>query len=90
MPRHLNKHIVYSDSPAACRCQGAKPRDSVGDGGIGDGATLYVAAFGSRKIGVFSTLRSRPTRSCPTRTATSRYPAAAQRLSCSPAPACTR
>ena len=43
-----------------------QPRHADRHGGHGDGATLYVAAFGSSKVGVFSTRpRSRTTRSCP-------------------------
>jgi len=56
-PRHLNKHIDYD------ACCDAVP-NSVNDRSLSqpvemavssDGATLYVAAFGSGKIGVFST-----------------------------------
>jgi len=54
-PRHLNKHLDYSDVPQPV---GAKAKSlstplqmAVSD----DGATLYVAAFGSGKIGVFDT-----------------------------------
>jgi DNA-binding beta-propeller fold protein YncE len=54
-PRHLNKHLDYSDVPQPV---GAKAKSlstplqmAVSD----DGSTLYVAAFGSGKIGVFDT-----------------------------------
>lgn len=52
--RHLNKHITdYSALPP-----GAKQKSLATPLGMAvssDGATLYVAAFGSSKIGVFST-----------------------------------
>ena len=54
-PRHLNKHIDYSISPAPA---GVKERSLAIPTGLafsGDGETLYVAAKGSNKIGVFST-----------------------------------
>lgn len=56
-PRHLNKHIDYDT------CCDALP-NSVNERSLaqpvdmaisGDGSTLYVAAFGSAKVGVFST-----------------------------------
>ncbi|HEV7734095.1 MAG TPA: hypothetical protein VGR62_18130 [Candidatus Binatia bacterium] len=58
-PRHLNKHINYSilanepgfDTSAKVHSL-ATPTDMVVDS---TGATLYVAAFGSSRIGVFST-----------------------------------
>ena len=37
----------------------AQPRDAARHGGDGDGATLYVAAFGSSKVGVFDTTAAR-------------------------------
>jgi DNA-binding beta-propeller fold protein YncE len=53
-PRHLNKHIDYEADPDP----GVKA-DSLstplGMAVSNDGETLYVAAFGSRKIGVFDT-----------------------------------
>ncbi|WP_164019591.1 YncE family protein [Pyxidicoccus trucidator] len=56
-PRHLNKHIDYS----AC-CAPVPNTESekslaqpLGMSVSSDGATLYVAAFGSSKLGVYST-----------------------------------
>ena len=54
-PRHLNKHIPYSVLPAppGIRAQSlSTPLDLVVSP---DGSTLYVAAFGSSKVGVFPT-----------------------------------
>jgi DNA-binding beta-propeller fold protein YncE len=54
-PRQLNKHIDYSVRPAPPSVKQsslATPLDMVVSP---DGATLYVAAFGSSKIGVFPT-----------------------------------
>ena len=56
-PRHLNKHINYD------ACCAPPPSDEnekslaqpLGMAVSGNGATLYVAAFGSSKIGVYST-----------------------------------
>lgn len=55
MPRHLNKHIDFErfpGTPAENASSLAMPVDMVV---TGDGRTLYVAAFGSRKVGRFST-----------------------------------
>jgi len=55
LPRHLNKHIDYSAFPASVAVRNrslATPLDLVVSS---DGSTLYVAAFGSSKVGVFST-----------------------------------
>ena len=52
---HLNKHINYSVLPAP---SGAKDHSLATPTGLAvslDGTTLYVAAFGSSKIGVFNT-----------------------------------
>jgi len=52
-PRHLNKHIDYAvvPSPAGVKAHSlATPLEMVVSG---DGQTLYVAAFGSNRIGVF-------------------------------------
>ena len=52
-PRHLNKHIDYSVSPApagTAQKSLALPRQLVVSG---DGKTLYVAAKGSDKVGIF-------------------------------------
>ncbi|MEM7356151.1 MAG: hypothetical protein AAF657_35375, partial [Acidobacteriota bacterium] len=56
-PRHLNKHIDYDNCCAALPNSEndrslAQPVDMAVSA---DGTTLYVAAFGSAKIGVFST-----------------------------------
>ena len=54
-PRHLNKHIDYSVLPAP---PGVKDHSLATPTGMvvsPDGATLYVAAFGSSKIGVLDT-----------------------------------
>ena len=53
--RHLNKHINYATLPAPAGTKDhslATPLDMVVSS---DGATLYVAAFGSGKVGVFQT-----------------------------------
>jgi sugar lactone lactonase YvrE len=55
LPRHLNKHIDYRVRPAPAGVADhslALPLDLAVSG---DGQTLYVAAFGSGKVGVFST-----------------------------------
>lgn len=52
-PRHLNKHIDYSVSPAPVSVRN-KSLSMPSDMAISsDGSTLYVAAIGSGKIGVF-------------------------------------
>jgi DNA-binding beta-propeller fold protein YncE len=54
-PRHLNKHINYNvrPAPASVRADSlATPLDMVV---TPDGGTLYVAAFGSSKVGRFNT-----------------------------------
>ncbi len=55
LPRHLNKHIDYNQRPApvgVAERSLAQPLDmAVSD----NGRTLYVAAYGSSKIGVFDT-----------------------------------
>jgi DNA-binding beta-propeller fold protein YncE len=52
--RHLNKHITdYSTLPPEAK--GKSLATPLGMAVSSDGATLYVAAFGSSKIGVFST-----------------------------------
>jgi YVTN family beta-propeller protein len=54
-PRHLNKHIDYSVLPAPA---GVKERSVANPMGMvvsPDGNTLYVASFGSGKVGVFDT-----------------------------------
>ncbi len=55
LPRHLNKHIDYNVRPAPPI---TKENSLATPGGLAvssDGATLYVAAFGSSKVGIFST-----------------------------------
>lgn len=54
-PRHLNKHIDYALRPAPAGTQEhslATPLEMVVSAG---GETLYVAAFGSQRVGVYST-----------------------------------
>ncbi len=54
-PRHLNKHIDYSVSPVPANIKQhslATPNSMVVSL---DGTKLYVAAFGSQKIGIFET-----------------------------------
>ena len=55
LPRHLNKHIDYDVRPAPPGTADDSLATPLGMAVSGDGATLYVAAFGSQKIGVFST-----------------------------------
>ncbi len=55
LPRHLNKHIDYSVRPAPAGVKDHSLATPLDIAISGDGATLYVAAFGSAKIGVFST-----------------------------------
>ena len=57
-PRHLNKHIDYTQdgTPAEAAKSLAFPTDMAV---TPDGRTLYVAALGSSKVGVFSTQRAR-------------------------------
>lgn len=54
-PRHLNKHIDYNVVPAPASVKAnslATPTEMVFSA---DGSTLYVAAFGSSKVGIFNT-----------------------------------
>ncbi|MEM9388287.1 MAG: hypothetical protein AAGA68_24765 [Pseudomonadota bacterium] len=54
-PRHLNKHIDYESFPGTPQERAAslaQPTDMVISA---DGRRLYVAAFGSSKVGLFST-----------------------------------
>jgi uncharacterized protein (TIGR03437 family) len=57
LPRHLNKHINYSSCCAASpNAESVKSLAFPTDMAItSDGQTLYVAALGSSKIGIFST-----------------------------------
>ncbi|PTL75902.1 hypothetical protein [Vitiosangium sp. GDMCC 1.1324] len=56
-PRHLNKHINYNACCAAVpNAENEKSlAQPLGMAVTSDGATLYVAAFGSSKIGVYAT-----------------------------------
>jgi DNA-binding beta-propeller fold protein YncE len=55
LPRHLNKHIDYDVRPAPPGTKERSLATPVGLAVSGDGTTLYVAAFGSSKLGVFAT-----------------------------------
>ena len=55
LPRHLNKHIDYAVRPAPPGVKERSLATPLGMAVTADGATLYVAAFGSAKIGVFDT-----------------------------------
>ena len=55
LPRHLNKHIDYTDVPQPLGVKLASLATPVGMAVSNDGGTLYVAAFGSSAIGVFDT-----------------------------------
>ena len=55
LPRHLNKHINYTIVPSPPGVKDASLATPLGMAVSADGATLYVAAFGSSKVGVFST-----------------------------------
>jgi len=55
MPRHLNKHIDYSIRPAPPGTAESSLATPVDMTVSPDGSKLYVAAFGSSKIGVFDT-----------------------------------
>src|SRR5262249_13283149 len=55
LPRHLNKHIDYAAVPQAPGVAEDSLATPLEMAVTPDGATLYVAAFGSQEIGVFST-----------------------------------
>ena len=55
LPRHLNKHINYNQLPAPANTKQHSLSMPLQMQVSADGATLYVAAFGSSKVGVFST-----------------------------------
>jgi YVTN family beta-propeller protein len=55
-PRHLNKHIDYDQMPAPVGTKTHSLATPVGMAVSPDGGTLYVAAFGSSRIGVFDTV----------------------------------
>ena len=52
-PRHLNKHIDYAVRPAPPGTKEASLATPMGLAVDSAGTTLYVAAFGSSKVGVF-------------------------------------
>ena len=54
-PRHLNKHIDYDVLPAPAGVKERSLSIPLGMAVSSDGQTLYVAAFGSGKVGVFDT-----------------------------------
>ena len=54
-PRHLNKHIDYSQVPSPAGTKDNSLAIPMGMAISSDGNTLYLAAFGSSKIGVFNT-----------------------------------
>jgi len=55
LPRHLNKHINYAVRPAPAGVKEKSLATPLGMAVSSDGATLYTVAFGSGKVGVFST-----------------------------------
>src|SRR6185503_1437788 len=55
LPRHLNKHIPYGTVPSPPGVSANSLATPVGMAVTSDGATLYVAAFGSSKVGRFAT-----------------------------------
>jgi YVTN family beta-propeller protein len=55
LPRHLNKHLDYNTVPSPPGDLAKSLSTPVGMAVSSDGATLYVAAFGSAAIGVFDT-----------------------------------
>jgi len=55
LPRHLNKHIDYGVVPSPPGVKAKSLATPLGMAIDAAGTTLYVAAFGSSKIGVFST-----------------------------------
>jgi YVTN family beta-propeller protein len=54
-PRHLNKHINYSVRPAPAGTADKSLATPTGMAVSSNGSTLYVAAFGSSKVGIFNT-----------------------------------
>ncbi|MFT5441269.1 MAG: DNA-binding beta-propeller fold protein YncE, partial [Myxococcota bacterium] len=51
-PRHLNKHINYAVTPAPAGTKDHSLATPTGMAVSGDGLTMYVAAFGSSRVGV--------------------------------------
>jgi DNA-binding beta-propeller fold protein YncE len=54
-PRHLNKHIDYEQFPGTPEENEASLAQPLQMVVSGDGETLYLAAFGSSKVGIFDT-----------------------------------
>ncbi len=54
-PRHLNKHINYAAVPSPAGTKSDSLATPLEMAVSSDGLTLYVAAFGSQKVGVFDT-----------------------------------
>lgn len=54
-PRHLNKHINYNIVPSPAGIKERSLATPMGMAISSNGQTLYVAAFGSSKLGVFNT-----------------------------------
>jgi YVTN family beta-propeller protein len=54
-PHHLNKHINYAVVPSPAGVKDNSLAIPTGMAVTSDGATLYVAAFGSSKVGIFDT-----------------------------------
>jgi YVTN family beta-propeller protein len=55
LPRHLNKHVDYDVVPSPPGVEEASLAIPLDMAVTSDGATLYVAAFGSSAVGVFDT-----------------------------------
>ncbi len=55
LPRHLNKHINYAVRPVPAGTKAHSLATPVQMAVTSDGKSLYVAAFGSARIGVFDT-----------------------------------
>ncbi len=55
LPRHLNKHINYNAVPSTAGVARASLATPLDMAITQDGSTLYLAAFGSSKVGIFST-----------------------------------
>ncbi|MEO0972712.1 MAG: hypothetical protein AAFX85_06415, partial [Pseudomonadota bacterium] len=58
-PRHLNKHIDYERFPGTPQERARSLAQPTAMAISGDGRTVFVAAFGSAKVGVFSTAQLR-------------------------------
>ncbi len=55
LPRHLNKHLDYGVVPTPAADKAKSLATPLGMAVTSNGQTLYVAAFGSSKVGVFNT-----------------------------------